>query len=109
MRPQFGYARYDHAPVVPQINALGKGALGQLQNHFLPPHKLEKKERRDGRVTRVYGAPVTPLLRVLAAPQVTQETKARLRAEPARLNPFQLSRDLERQKKEIEANRLSKA
>ena len=109
VRQQFGYERYDHAPVVPLINALCKGALGQMQNHFLPTHKLEKKVRRDGRTTRVYGEPVTPLSRVLAAPQVTEEKKTQLKRAHARLNPFQLSRDIERQKKEIEANRLSKA
>lgn len=109
VRQQFGYERYDHAPVVPLINALCKGALGQLQNHFLPTHKLEKKERQDGRTTRIYGEPITPLARVLAAPQVSEEQKTQLKEQHARLNPFQLSRDIERQKKEIEANRLTKA
>jgi len=107
VRQQFGYERYDNPPVVPQINALCKGALGQMQNHFLPTHKLDKKERKDGRITRVYGKARTPLARVLAAPQVTEEKKTQLKQEHARLNPFQLHRDIERQKKEIEANRLS--
>jgi len=108
VRQQFGYERYDNAAVAPLINTLCKGALGQMQNHFLPTHKLERKERKDGRTTRLYGEPVTPLERVLAATQVSEEKKAELKAHHARLNPFQLSRDIERQKKEIEAIRLSK-
>lgn len=106
VRQHFGYERYDNPAVVPLINALCKGALGQLQNHFLPTHKLERKVHRNGRITRVYGRAQTPLGRVLAAAQVAPETKAELKALHARLNPFQLHRDLERQKKEIEALRL---
>ena len=109
MRQQFGYERYDNPPVVPRINALCKGALGQLQNHFLPTHKLEKKVRQNGRTTLVYGEAQTPLARVLAAPQVSVEKKEALQTLHTRLNPFQLHRDIERQKKEIEANRLFQA
>jgi len=109
VRQQFGYDRYDNPPVVPLINARCKGSLGQRQNHFLPTQKLEKKIRRDGRTTRVYGAAQTPLARVLAAAQVSEEKKTELKALHARLNPFQLSRAIERQKKEIEAHRLFRA
>lgn len=109
VRQHFGYERYDNPAVVPLINALCKGALGQLQNHFLPTHKLEKKVHHNGRITRVYGQAQTPLARVLAAPQVAPETKAALKALHARLNPFQLHRDIERQKKQIEALRLLRA
>ena len=109
VRQQFGYERYDNPRVVPLINALCKGALGQLHNHFLPTHKLEKKKRKGGRITRIYGEAQTPLARVLDAIQVTAEKKAQLRAEHAVLNPFQLHRDIERQKKEIERQRLFRA
>lgn len=109
VRQHFGYERYDNPAVVPLINALCKGALGQLQNHFLPTHKLERKVHRNQRVTRVYGQAQTPLARVLAAPQVAPQAKAELNALPARLNPFQLHRDIERQKKEIEALRFLRA
>ena len=109
MRQQFGYERYDNPSVAPLLNALCKGALGQLQNHFLPTHKLEKKERKDGHTTRLYGKALTPLIRVLAAPQVTAEKKTELKTLHGRLNPFQLHRDIERQKKEIEVQRLFRA
>ncbi len=109
VRQQFGYERYDNPPVAELINALCKGALGQMQNHFLPTCKLAKKVRRDGRTTRVYGPAQTPLARVLAAPQVSEEKKAELKRLHTQINPFQLSRDIERQKKEIEAIRLFQA
>src|SRR5439155_2019015 len=109
VRQHFGYERYDNPPVAPLLNTLCKGALGQLQNHFLPTHKLEKKERKEGRTVRVYGDAQTPLSRGLAAPEVTAEKKLQLRQEQATLNPFQLHRDIERQKKQIEVLRLFRA
>ncbi|WCJ57870.1 hypothetical protein NXS98_07355 [Fontisphaera persica] len=56
-------------------------------------------------MVRQYGVPQTPYARVLAAAEVSAETKARLRALHATLNPFQLGRDIERQKQAIEARR----
>lgn len=105
VRQQFGYERYDNPAVVPLLNALCKGALGQLQNHFLPTHKLEQKVRRDGRITRVYGPAQTPLARVLAAAQVREAKKKEWKTLHAGLNPFQLHREIERQKQAIEAQR----
>jgi hypothetical protein len=106
VRQHFGYERYDNPAVVPLINALCKGVLGQLLNHFLPTHKLEEKKRRPGKSPlRVYGDAVTPYARVLLAAEVTAEKKAELKQLHARLNPFQLGREVERQKKEIEARR----
>ena len=106
VRLWFGYERYDNPAVVPLINALCTGALGQLQNHFLPTHKLEKKRREGQRIIRVYGRAQTPYVRVLAASEVTAKKKTELRRLHGSLNPFQLGREIERQKKEIEARRL---
>lgn len=47
-----------------------------MQNHFLPTHKLEKKERKESRIVRVYGEAQTPLTRVLASSEVTKEKSA---------------------------------
>jgi hypothetical protein len=107
VRQHFGYERYDNPEVVPLLNVLCKGALGQLQNHFLPTHKLEEKKRREGKSPlRVYGPAQTPYARVLAAGEVTAAKKAELQRLHASLNPFQLGREIQRQKKEIEARRL---
>lgn len=110
VRQHFGYERYDNPAVVPLMNALCKGALSQLHNHFLPTHKLEEKRRRKGRgPLRVYGPARTPYARVLAAAEVSAATKTRLRAEHGQLNPFQLVREIQEQKKQIEAVRLLRA
>jgi hypothetical protein len=44
--------------------------------------------------------------RLLSAEEVSSRKKTELKAQHARLNPFQLRRDIERQKKEINQHRL---
>ena len=105
VRLWFGYERYDHPAVWPLVNALCRGALDQLLNYFLPTMKLEKKGRVGSRTVRKYGPTQTPLARVLACGDVSPESKARLRAERAGLNPFAVRREVDRQMKEIEAAR----
>ena len=110
VRQHFGYDRYDDPAVVPLLNALCKGALGQLLNHFLPTHKLVEKRKRTGRPSvRMYGPAQTPYARVLVAAEVIAEKKAELQRLHGSLNPFQLGREIERQKKVIEARRLLRA
>ena len=109
VRQQFGYERYDNPAVAVPINTLCKGSLGRLQNHFLPTHKLESKRREGHRTVRVYGEAQTPYARVLAAPQVSAAKKAELRTLHEQSNPFQLGREIEKQKKQIEAERLLRA
>jgi len=109
VRQHFGYNRYDNPAAAPLINQLCKGPLGQLLNHFLPTQKLVEKKRRSGHVTRIYGLPQTPYARVLVAVEVEADKKNELRLLHERLNPFQLTREIERRKKTIEACRLLKA
>ncbi len=101
IRQCFGYERHDNPEVVEPINALVKGAYGQLLNYFHASLKLERKERSFGRLKRIYGPAQTPLARVLASPEVTPETKRRLQQEKARLNPFALKRVMDRSLKSI--------
>jgi hypothetical protein len=91
--------------VSPLINALCAGALGQLINHFLPTLKLEPKQRRGRRLVRQYGPAQTPWAWVLAAAEVSAEARARLQALHVTLNPLPLTRDVERQRRAIEARR----
>jgi hypothetical protein len=106
VRQQFGYERYDNPEVAPLINTLCQGALGQLLNHFLPTHLLKEKRREANRTVRVYGPALTPYARVLAAAEVRPAKKAELQKLHAQLNPFALAREVERQKKVINAQRL---
>jgi len=101
IRQCFGYERHDNPEVVEPINALVKGAYGQLLNYFHASLKLERKERSQGRLKRIYGPAQTPLARVLASPEVTPETKRRLQQDKARLNPFALKREMDRSLKSI--------
>jgi hypothetical protein len=94
IRQWFGYERHDNPAVVERINQLAKGPYGQLLNYFHASLKLEGKEKKDGRVRRIYGPAQTPLARVLASVQVSPGTKARLRAEKGRLNPFALKQEV---------------
>jgi hypothetical protein len=105
VRQHFGYERYDNPAVAPLLNALCKGPLGQLLNHFLPTQQLQAKRRVEQRIVREYGPAQTPYARVLAAPEVTKAKQAELRAEHARLNPFHLARVVEQQQKAIAAQR----
>ena len=105
IRQWFGYERHDNPAVVEMINRLTKGPYGQLLNFFHASLKLESKEKKDGRARRIYGDAQTPLARVLASTQVIPETKARLRAEKGRLNPFALKREVSLGLKAIAAMR----
>jgi len=105
IRQCFGYERHDNPEVVEPINALVKGAYGQLLNYFHASLKLERKERKAGKVQRIYGAAQTPLARVLGSAQVTAQTKQRLRQHKASLNPFALKQAVDRSLKEIAAMR----
>jgi len=108
IRQCFGYERHDNPEVVGPMNALVKGAYGQLLNYFHASLKLERKERKEGKIRRIYGKAQTPLARVLTSPEVTTQTKRRLEQEKARLNPFALKREVARSLKEIAAMRRAR-
>src|SRR5664280_2511521 len=105
VRQCFGYERHDNPELVEPMNALVKGAYGQLLNYFHASLQLDHKERKAGKVRRVYGQAQTPLARVLASAEVTEATKQRLRRHKARLNPFALKETVERSMKVISAMR----
>jgi len=105
VRQCFGYERHDNPELVEPINALAKGAYGQLLNYFHASLKLDHKEHHHGKTQRIYGAAQTPLARVLASAQVSEATKQRLRQEKASLNPFALKQAVTRSMKAIFALR----
>jgi hypothetical protein len=105
IRQCFGYERHDNPQVVELINALIKKAYGPLLNFFHASLKLQRKERTQGRLKRIYGEAQTPLARVLASAQVSPQTKRRLEQEKARLNPFALKQVVAQSLKEIGSQR----
>jgi hypothetical protein len=105
IRQWFGYERHDQPELVPLLNALTTGAWGQLVNLFRPALKLESKVREGSRIKRHYGEPQTPYARVQASAHVSLAKKTELQTLKARLNPFELAAQVERELKAIEAIR----
>ena len=105
VRQCFGYERHDNPELVEPMNALVKGAYGQLQNYFHASLKLDRKERKDGKLRRIYGPAQTPLARVLASAEVSAATKKRLLENKAGLNPFALKQVVAKSLKVIEGLR----
>ena len=109
VRQCFGYERHDNPELVAPMNALVKGAYGQLLNYFHASLKLDHKEHEKGKVRRIYKAAQTPLARVLASAEVTQATKDRLLKHKASLNPFALKRVVTKSLKTISALRRARS
>jgi transposase InsO family protein len=59
-------------------------------NFFQPSFKLAEKTREGSRVVKRYHTPATPCARLLASPAITAETKERLKAAQAALDPLRL-------------------
>jgi hypothetical protein len=101
VRQFLGYERLDCPEVAPRLNDLYRTEWRQFQNFFCPCFKLESKERIGGQVKKKYRKPQTPYARVLASDKIKKAAKAKLRAEFAQLNPFELKRRIEQKLKVI--------
>ena len=60
-----------------------------------PTFKLIRKERIGSRIRKQYEKPKTPYQRVLECPEVSEEQKARLRAQYEALDPFEMKSRIE--------------
>lgn len=95
VRKYLGYMRFDAVELVPTINEL-YGILGLYLNHFRAVRRMASKERVGAKYVRTYEpVPSTPYQRVLLHPKVTEEVKAKLRAEHAMLNPLLLKKRID--------------
>lgn len=100
VRQLLGYERFGHPELVPLLNGLYAQEWSQYQNHFRPTFKLLRRKQQDGKTVKTYEkTPQTPYQRLLECPQIPEATKARLRAEHARLDPFALKKAIERKLK----------
>ena len=96
VRQLFGHDRFGHPELVPLMNELYGQEWSQFTNHFKPTFKLLKREKKDGKTKRIYEKqPQTPYQRLLASADIPEATKAKLRAEHARLDPFTLKKNIE--------------
>ena len=61
-RQLLGCQRFGHPPRVPLLNALYGQEGSQYQNHFRPPFKLLKQEKKEGQTLKTYEKkPQTPI------------------------------------------------
>jgi hypothetical protein len=77
------------------MNDLYRHDLRLWMNVFQPSVKLVRKVRVGARLRRVYDAARTPLQRVQASGEGGAEALARLQAQQASLDPFELHRRIE--------------
>ena len=95
VRKLMGWERYDTAEAVEAMNDLYRHELRRWMNVFQPSVKLMRKVRVGARLRRVYDAARTPLARVQGSGEGEPEALARLQAEQASLDPFELNRRIE--------------
>jgi hypothetical protein len=107
VRRAVGYQRYDTEAQLALLNEL-YATLRLYTNFFQPTMKLKSKERVGSKVTKRYDDAQTPYQRVLAAPQVSEAAKARLRAKYQTLNPAALKRNLMRLQERLMKSTASK-
>jgi transposase InsO family protein len=101
VRKLLAWDRYDTHEAVAAMNDLYGQELRLWLNLFLPSVKLVKKVRVGSRVRRVYDAARTPFERVRECLQVDPEKVAKLEELRKRLDPFQISRIIERKLERI--------
>ena len=95
VRRAVGYQRFDTDKQLGILNEL-YATLRLYTNFFQPTMKLIRKERVGSKVSKRYDRAQTPYQRVLAAPQVSQAAKQKLRRKYELLNPAALKRRLMR-------------
>lgn len=96
VRQLFGHDRFEHPELVALMNDLYAHEWSQFTNHFKPTFKLVKREKKEGKTQRVYEkTPKTPCQRLLDSQDIPEATKARLRAQHATLDPFELKKNIE--------------
>ncbi len=94
VRQNVGYDRYEGPAACAALNALYE-PLRLYLNFFQPVMVLVEKIRDGAKVTKRYDAAQTPYQRVLAAPDVPEEAKERLRQLYLTLNPAALLRQIQ--------------
>jgi hypothetical protein len=91
VRQQVGYLRYDTVDELEVLREL-YSVLRLYVNFFWPQQKLVAKTREGSKVRKRYDVARTPYQRLLASPDVSEETKASLTETYLVLNPAELKR-----------------
>jgi hypothetical protein len=96
VRRLIGWHRYDTQEAVDAMNDLYRNEWRLLSNLFLPSIKLDYKIRRGSKIKRVYHKPKTPLDRLLESKQGDRAKLEQFRQLRDRLDPFELSKAVDR-------------
>ena len=100
VRQLFGYERFEHPQLVALMNDLYANECSRFTNHFKPTFKLLKRDKRGSKTVRIYEEKrQTPCQRLLESPDIDEAAKTKLRQEHARLDPFELKKNIERKLK----------
>ena len=95
VRELFGWDRLEKKDLIEVMNDIYRNEWSLLQNLFYPQMKLENKTRVGAKYKKKYSEPQTPLERVLASPDVSPDSKEKLRKLEQTLNPFELKKSIE--------------
>ena len=95
VRELFGYERMEDPRLVELMNEIYKNCWNPLLNFFIPSFKLKEKIRIGARIVKKYDTPQTPYDRLMKSSHLSDERKERLKQAKAKLNPFDLKKDLE--------------
>ncbi len=94
VRRYAGYKRFETQQQVDFLNKLYE-QLRLYFNFFQATLKLERKERINGKVKRIYPKAKTPYLRVLEHKDIPEENKNKLKEQYQTLNPAKLLRTIQ--------------
>ncbi len=105
IRRVVGYDRITNPVLVEMINNMYQNEHRLLTNYFYTTLKLKEKEKINGKTTKSYEIAKTPYKRLLESDKISEEVKAKLKAEYMRLNPAQLQRNLRKKLSKIKEYR----
>jgi hypothetical protein len=93
VRRCLGYRRFDTKSQLADLQQL-ETLLAQPANILQPSMALLEKVQTGSKIQKRYRAPVTPLHRLLQAPEVTDQAKSRLLRQLGDIDPLSLQRDI---------------
>lgn len=101
VRKLLGWDRYDSPEALEALNDLYRNELRLMMNLYQPTVKLENKVRVGSRLRRRYSPAQTPLDRLLTHAEVNLQQAEQLRKLRDTLDPFELSKAIERKLQRI--------
>lgn len=101
VRKLLGWDRYDSPHALEALNDLYRNELRLMMNLYQPTVKLESKVRVGSRLQRRYSPAQTPLDRLLTHTEVDLQQAQELRKLRETLDPFELSKTIERKLQRI--------